>query len=148
MTYPFLRKYGFWKLFLVSFCVTIITVYIPVLEQNIFMRSEKIILLQRFLIVISLMIPFEILDTQVDDDSMKTLPQRFGIFNTKLFGIFLLFPFVVLEFLKEKMETATFVIALLTAFLIGFTTLKRDKYYTSFWVESVPIIWLVLLYYT
>ncbi len=146
--YPFLRKFGFLKLFWVSFCVTGVTAYALVFFENEIKVSGIILIIQRFLIVVSLLIPFEILDTQVDDDSMKTLPQRFGIFKTKLFGICLLFPFVMLEFLKEKMEISTFVIAIITALFIGFTNLKRDKYYTSFWVESVPIIWWVLLYYT
>lgn len=146
--YPFLRKFGFWKLFLVSFCVTAITVYALIIQQDFFSDKEKIVLFQRFLIVIALMIPFEILDSETDDDSMKTLPQRFGIFKTKLFGISLLFPFLLLEFFKYNFEISTILITAITAFFIGFTSLKRDKYYTSFWVESVPIIWWVLLYYT
>lgn len=143
--YPFFRKFGFWKLFLVSFCVTAITVYATIFQQVSLSNNEKIILLQRFLIVISLMIPFEILDSQTDDDAMKTLPQRFGIFKTKLLGIVLLFPFVLLDFFKEKIEISTFAIAIITALFIGFTNLKRDKYYTSFWVESVPILWWMVL---
>jgi hypothetical protein len=91
------------------------------------------------------MIPFEILDSKTDDDSMKTLPQRFGIFKTKLLGIVLLLPFMMLEFFKEKMEITTFVIAIITALFIVFTTFKRDKYYTSFWLESVPILWWMVL---
>jgi len=143
--YPFLRKFGFWKLFLVSFCVTAISVYALILNATTFSNDEKIILLQRFLIVISLVIPFEILDSESDDKTMKTLPQRFGIFKTKLFGISLLVPFVVLEFFKDTFEISTVVIALITGLFIGFTNFKRDKYYTSFWLESVPIIWWVLL---
>ena len=145
LTYPFLRKYGFWKLFLVSFCVTIITVYIPVLQQNMFLKNERIILMQRFLIVVSLLIPFEILDSKTDAVSLKTIPQRFGIFRTILFGISLLFLFMLLEFFKETFQISTVVIALITGFFIGFTNLKRDKFYTSFWVESVPIIWWGML---
>ena len=143
--YPFLRKFGLWKLFLVSFCVTAITVYVTILQQNVFLVDEKILLIQRFLIVIALMIPFEILDSETDDKNLKTLPQRFGIFKTKLFGICLLFPFVVLEFFKDNFEISSVIIALITGLFIGFTNLKRDKYYTSFWVESVPISWLIML---
>ena len=91
------------------------------------------------------MIPFEILDSETDDKTLKTLPQRFGIFKTKMFGIILLLPLVSLEFFKEKIEISTLIIAVITALFVGFTNLKRDKYYTSFWVESVPIFSLVLL---
>ncbi|GGD32249.1 hypothetical protein [Flavobacterium orientale] len=146
--YPFLRKFGFWKLFLVSFCVTAITAYVPIISHVSISDDIKIVIMQRFLIVISLMIPFEILDSQTDDNLMKTLPQRFGIFKTKVFGIVLLFPFVLLELFKEKIEISSFIIALVTAVFIGFTTLKRDNYYTSFWVESVPILWCFVLIYT
>lgn len=143
--YPFLRKFGLWKLFLVSFCVTAITVYTPIISQSSFSDNEKIIMFQRFLIVISLMIPFEILDSKTDDKTLKTIPQRFGIFKTKVFGIVLLFPFVLLEFFKENVEVSTVIIAIITGLFIGFANLKRDKYYTSLWVESVPILWLILL---
>ncbi|MEZ4839143.1 hypothetical protein [Flavobacterium sp.] len=146
--YPFLRKFGFWKLFLVSFCVTAITVYAPIIQQDFFSTKEKIVLFQRFLIVIALMIPFEILDSETDDKTLKTLPQRFGIFKTKMFGIVLLLPFVLLEFFKEKFEILTVIIAVITAIFIVFTSFKRDKYYTSFWVESVPILWWLVLVYT
>lgn len=143
--YPLLRKFGFWKLFLVSFSVTAITVYVLLIQETFFSDNAKIIVFQRFLIVISLMIPFEILDSETDDKNLKTLPQRFGIFKTKLFGIILLCPFILLEFFKDKFEISTVVIALITVLFIVFTNLKRDKYYAAFWVESVPILWWLLL---
>ena len=88
---PFLRKFGFWKLFLVSFCVTKITVYIPIIEKYSFIVDQKVTLIQRFLIVISLVIPFEIVDSETEDKTLKTLPQLFGISITKLFGVILFF---------------------------------------------------------
>lgn len=143
--YPFLRKFGFWKLFLVSFCVTAITVYAPIIGLGSFTVDQKFTLIQRFLIVISLVIPFEILDSETDDKTLKTLPQRFGIFNTKLFGIVLLVPFVFLEFFKDTFEISTIVVTVITGLFIGYTNFKKDKYFTSFWMESVPILWWILL---
>lgn len=142
--YPFLRKFGFWKLFLVSLCVSAITVYATILNAPSFSNEYKIILLQRFLIVIALLIPFEIIDSQTDAVSLKTIPQRFGILKTKVFGIILLVPFVGLEFFKVSIEISSFIIAFLTVLFIWFTDFNRDKYYTTFWVESVPLFWLVL----
>jgi len=33
------------------------------------------------------------------------------------------------------------IIAVITALFLAFANEKRSKYYTSFWVESVPIVW-------
>lgn len=145
LMYPFLRKIGWLKLFLVSFVVTFITVYIPLKTSKCLPFELYISIIQRFLILISLLIPFEIMDSKTDDQSLNTLPQLFGIGTTKLFGIILIVPFIVLEFLKADFSFVVFPIGLITAALIHFTEVDRNKYYTSFWVESVPILWLGIL---
>jgi len=145
LVYPFLRKYGWLKLFLVSFVVTYITVYIPYQSVKGLPLDFYVYLLQRFIIITSLLIPFEIMDSKTDTISMNTLPQLFGINRTKVFGVLLVIPFVVLEFLKQKTDYLVIPIGIITILFINFTTLERSKYYTSFWVESVPILWLSLL---
>ena len=145
LIYTFLRKYGWIKLFLVSFVVTYITVYIPYQSVKWLPIDYYINLVQRFIIITSLLIPFEIMDSKTDAISMNTLPQLFGINKTKVFGILLVIPFVVLEFLKQKADYLVIPIGIITILFITFTTLERSKYYTSFWVESVPILWLSLL---
>jgi hypothetical protein len=143
--YPFFRKYGWLKLFFVSFTVTFITVYIPFQSQNSLSSEFYNNFVQRFFWLTSLLIPFEILDSKTDDTSMKTLPQLFGIDASKLFGILLVISFVILEFLKMHPSYWVILIALITIFSIIFTDFKRTKYYTSFWVESVPIFWWFIL---
>jgi len=145
LIYPFLRKFGLLKIFLVSFCVSVITVYFPAFFLKSWTFDFYITFLQRFLIVISLLIPFEILDSKTDDLSMKTIPQQFGINVAKLFGILIVIPFIVIEFLKVKSNYLVLPIGILVTLLIHFSALKRNKYYTSFWVESVPIFWWILL---
>jgi hypothetical protein len=102
-------------------------------------------LLQRFFILTSLLIPFEIIDSKTDLETMNTLPQLLGINSSKIFGVILLIPFMVLEFLKPNPSYVVLLISIITAMFIKFTSLKRNKYYTSFWVESIPILWLILL---
>lgn len=143
--YPFLRKQGWLKLFLVSFVITIVTVFIPFSSQKLFEFDSYIALFQRFLFITSLMIPFEIYDSQFDHQALNTIPQRIGIRNAKLFGMLLIIPFIVLEFLKVNTSLTVIPIGLLTVSAIHFTTLKKSKYYTSFWVESIPVLWLLLL---
>ena len=145
LIYPLLRKFGWLKLFLVSIVVTYVTVYIPFQSINGLPLDFYICLIQRFLIVISLLIPFEILDSKTDAESMNTLPQLFGINRAKIFGILLLFPFMVLEFLKPNPSYIILPITIITGLFIQFTTLNRNQYYTSFWVESLPVFWLGLL---
>lgn len=147
LIYPFLRKLGWLKLFLVSFVVTFITVYIPFQTDKYSISELYLNVMQRFLIIISLLIPFEIIDSKTDDKSFNTLPQQFGIDSTKLFGILLVIPFIILEFLKLQPSYIVLPIGIITVLLINFTTLERSKYYTSFWVESVPIFWWLMLFF-
>ena len=101
-------------------------------------------MMQRFLILVSLLIPFEILDSKTDAKSLQTLPQQFGINNTKLFGILLVIPFITLEFIKTNSSFLVLPIGIMTVLFIHFSSVERNKYYTSFWVESVPILWFLL----
>jgi hypothetical protein len=145
LVYPLLRKYGWLKLFLVSIVVTYVTVYIPLQNVNLLPIDFYVSLLQRFFILTSLLIPFEIMDSKTDLETMNTLPQLLGINSSKIFGIILLIPFMVLEFLKSDPSYVVLLISIITAMFIKFTSLKRNQYYTSFWVESIPILWLILL---
>jgi hypothetical protein len=145
LIYPFLRRYGWLKLFLVSFVVTFITVYIPFQAIKWVPFELYIGLIQRFFILTSLLIPFEIMDSKTDDRTLNTLPQLFGINSAKLFGILLVIPFIVLEFLKPDPSYLVLPVGIITVLSIDFTEWKRNKYYTSFWVESVPILWWLLL---
>lgn len=141
LLYPYLRKYGWLKLFLVSFTVTFITVYIPFQAEKWLPIEFYLSLIQRFFLLISLLVPFEIMDSKTDDSSLNTLPQLFGIDSVKLFGILLVIPFIILEFLKLHPSYLVLAVGIITVTLINFTELNRNKYYTSFWVESVPIFW-------
>ena len=147
IAYPFLRKFGLAKMFLVSFCVSMITVFVPIMAAKIRSVDCYISLIQRFLIVISWLIPFEIADSITDHPSMRTLPQQFGISSAKIFGILLTVPFAVLEFFKATPTYITLVIAMVTVLFILFSNIHRNKYYTSFWVESIPIFWWMLLWF-
>ena len=145
LMYPFLRKYGWLKMFLVSFVVTLVSVYIPFHIRNRIEMDFYITMMQRFLILVSLLIPFEILDSKTDARSLQTLPQQFGINRTKLFGILLVIPFIILEFIKTNSSFLVLPVGIMTVLFIHFSSVERNKYYTSFWVESVPIFWLILV---
>jgi hypothetical protein len=145
LVYPFLRKFGWLKLFFVSAVVTYVTVFIP-FDNVIENRFEfGINCIQRFLILSSLLVPFEIMDSINDPVSLQTLPQKFGINKSKLLGMLWVIPFIILEFFKFNSSLVSLFIGLVTVILIHFSSVQRNKYYTNFWVESVPIFWMVAL---
>ena len=94
------------------------------------------------------MLPFEIRDLNYDSLKLGTIPQRIGVKRTKIIGIFLLILFFFLEYFKNEIDTKSLTILLIitfvTALFLAFSNKNQSKYYSSFWVESLPIFWLVL----
>ena len=142
--YPFIRKTGWIKPFYVSFVVSYITLFIPLNWH------EEIVLLfiQRFLLLSSVMIPFEILDSTTDAVAMKTLPHLFGIQRTKQIGYVLVVLYCVVSFHSLDCLYPCFIYALSSVVAIYFSTEKRSWYYTSFWVESLPVFWLLIFLFS
>ena len=147
--YPFIRKFALLKMVFVSFCLTLITVYVLQLHQILNFNY----LSQRFLIVFCLLIPLEICDISFDAKTIKTLPQIIGVKNLKILGYFLLIVVTGLNYFSNNNSTfgflnfsLTILITLIIAGFIFFSDDNRSKYYTSFWVESLPILWWFLLF--
>ena len=141
LIYPFFRKYALLKMFVVAFCITHITVYIPMIYFDFHWNDIYIYLLQRFLILFCLLIPLELCDLETDSKTITTLPKLIGIQNLKILGYCLLIIFCVQK-LKFDIEI---VIAIFIAIAIYFSNVNRSKYYTSFWIESLPVFWWFLL---
>jgi hypothetical protein len=101
--------------------------------------------LRRLLFVLILLIPFEIRDLAYDSPQLKTLPQRYGVGRTKLFGAFLVVPFFFLVFLKKSILVSEVVVSgvlfLGLGCLMFITKRHQSKYFASFWVEAMPIAW-------
>ncbi len=140
LIYPFIRKYGLLKMFVVSFCLTYITMYVPMIHFDFHWNDIYIILIQRFLIIFCLLIPLEICDIESDSKTIKTLPKIIGIDNLKVLGYFLIFVFCCQQF-----SFCDLAFAFLVAISIFYSDVNRSKYYTGFWIESLPIFWCILL---
>lgn len=149
LIYPFLRKFAFLKIFLVAFCFTFVVVEINIIEVLIDRNVVTLFEAKLFFIIAALMIPFEIYDSQFDAETLQTIPQKYGIKTAKIIGIV----FVLLSFFNFKNEMkddvnlfiCDVIIAIIIMLFIVFSSTKRSQYYTSFWVESVPIFWCLLI---
>jgi len=91
-----------------------------------------------------LILIFEIIDLPLDDPHLKTVPQQIGVVKTKQLGVFLMILFVVLEFFSSNFEFQIVglksMLALVTILFLVFSNEKRSRYYTAFWVESIPFL--------
>ncbi|MBC9795563.1 hypothetical protein [Sinomicrobium weinanense] len=144
------------KIFIVALVWSGVTVGLPVVNHyDLFragggaVRDVGIEWLQRFLFVIVLTIPFEIRDMAVDDLSLGTIPQKIGIGNAKSVAILLLCLVLVVEFLKKNSfwpdVVSLSVILVLMVLALRYSQVKQNKYYCSFWVEGIPVLWGLLL---
>jgi hypothetical protein len=145
-----LRQISGLKIYIIALVWSAVTVLLPISENDLPITSDVLITaLQRFVLVLVLMIPFEIRDLRYDSLKLSTIPQRIGINKTKLIGIIILLVFFLSEFMKDetnKTHTALLaIITLITMFFIIFSRENQGKYYSAFWVEGIPIFWLVLL---
>ncbi|HEU4495833.1 MAG TPA: hypothetical protein VFR70_02160 [Flavobacterium sp.] len=139
------------KIYIVAFCWSGVTTVLPLMNSGTELGADVFLkFLQRFLLVIVLVLIFEIIDLKNDAPELKTVPQKISVRKTKLLGISLLLPFYLLEFFKTSIDARQlFVNAALvaaTSLFMAFADETRSRYYTSFWAESIPIFWLALVY--
>lgn len=137
------------KIFVVSLVWGGVTVIIPMMAAKADLNLDVwITFLQRALLVVVLMIPFELRDMQVDALSLKTLPQQIGVRPVKILGGVLLILIFGMEFLKVTGQMAylvsLFVFTLALGGLLVLSKTKQKPYFASFWVESLPVCWLLL----
>lgn len=145
-----MRNWSGIKIYIVAFCWAGVTTLLPMMNfgiepyQNIFVKF-----CQRFLLVIVLILIFEIIDLKDDDPTLFTVPQKIGVKKTKWLGYLLLIPFYFLEFFKTSVDElqlmVNVILVVVTATFLFFANEQRNRYYTTFWVESIPVFWLALI---
>ncbi len=144
-----LRNLSGVKIYLVALIWSGVTVLLPVINASEKIDNEvKLKFFQRFLLVIILLLIFEIIDLKTDDPRLKTLPQRIGVSRTKRIGFALLLLFFCSQFFSSDHSSYQWVLFLfptvLCTLFLHFAHPERSRYYTTLWVESIPIFWLLL----
>jgi len=145
-----LREIGGLKIYVIALVWTFTTVFLPLIDNGITLNTDVVITgAQRFVFVIVLMLPFEIRDLNYDSLKLATIPQKIGIKKTKIIGVFLLMLFFLLEYFKDELTGNKILSVLITLFItllfVIFSNKNQSKYYSAFWVESLPVIWLIIL---
>lgn len=145
-----LRDVSGLKVYIIALVWVGVTVFLPLINNSIELNTDVFLTaFQRLVFVIVLMLPFEIRDLIYDNLKLATIPQKIGVKRTKIIGILLLVLFFFIEFFKDEISNSsvikTLLITLITLSFLVFTNKKRNSYYSSFWVESIPVLWLLIV---
>ncbi|SFI74007.1 UbiA prenyltransferase family protein [Olleya namhaensis] len=145
-----LRDISGLKVYIIALVWSGVTVILPLVNNEVGFSEDVIVsVLQVFIFVIALMLPFEIIDLRYDSLKLATIPQKIGVKRTKLLGLVLLLIFYLSEFFKDTIQTDYLITQLIVCLVLGifilFANQNRTKYYTSFWLEALPVFWLVLM---
>jgi hypothetical protein len=146
-----LRSFAGLKTFLVALVWMGCTVLLPVIDNQLEITWDIAVLMgQRFLLVLVLLLPFEIRDMVHDKPELRTLPQRIGIAKTKVLGYILTLFYFLLSFLKDELTSAELLskalVCLVLLIALKQTKKKQHSYFSSFWVEGVPMFYLLIIY--
>lgn len=145
-----LRSIKGFKIYIISFVWSVTTVTLPILEANLqFELSQVKLFIERFIFVFVLMLPFEIRDMSKDDNKLSTIPQKIGIRSTKFVGYFALLVVFIFNLFFIIYSQADLIALILTILLVSIALFKSDTnnsiYFTTLWVEAIPIFWLFVL---
>jgi len=143
-----LRNFSGVKIFVVAFVWAGVTVVLPFAASEVKMDLDVLLtFFQRILIVVALILPFEIRDIPYDGLNLKTLPQQVGVRNAKLMGLGVLLLCLGCEFFKKDFEVAYIISLLIFCVVLGWLLViskpVQNRYFSSFWVEGLPILWLL-----
>lgn len=145
-----LREIALLKVFIIAFIWAFTTYILPfVIETFQWKNLIKLInfeFFERCIWVILLMIPFEIRDLRYDKKHLKTLVSSFGIRPVKIAAFIVLFLLLLEKFIVSTSEQfwlySGIYFSLATVILLA--KFIQKPYYSSFYVEALPIFWMIL----
>ena len=142
-----LRGFKGLKIHLVALSWVLTTVFLPLSMEGQNITDLPLVYgFQRYLFVLAATLPFEIRDLELDDPHLSTWPQKWGVPRTRLLGGVLLMFFVFLE-IYCALSSDVFLVSGIAILLLGLILKSKEdqsKYFSSFWVEGIPILWLIL----
>ena len=145
-----LRRISGLKIYIIAFVWAITTALLPQLHSGLqFLEINYLWVLERFVFIFVLMLPFEIRDMNFDDLKLSTIPQKIGLIKTKklgYFGILVLISFLFLNDSTSKTEIiTTLLMLLLLSYFITKSRPENSFYYTAFWIEALPVFWWIMV---
>lgn len=137
------------KIFVIAFVWAGTVVFFPVTSFVPFDVNHVIYFLGLMFFVVVLTLPFDIRDLAFDEKSIRTLPMLLGVKGVKVLGVFLLLLSLLIHWYVFGNDGfyQFLITSLVLVFLLFFAKEEQSKYYASFWVEGIPILYYLLLLY-
>lgn len=147
-----LRHQPLIKLLVIALVWASISVLFPILNERLMNVDLSLLVFdiaERMIWVIALMIPFEIRDIVDDSKSGKSVINHIGINKAKGISVGLLVLFINLKPLFYDQIFAVDIFIYISLFLmLLFTRQNQSPYFSSLWVESLPVFWLIFLIFS
>jgi 4-hydroxybenzoate polyprenyltransferase len=153
-----IREVLFLKIPILAFVWAISTVVLPLTEQNISIFSPLSVwmLVNRFLFICALCIPFEVRDYEFDKNSnVRTLPVVYGIKITRLLGIIIILMEIISHhvFLPALLSNKRIITALDISSIIALTWIIFEKrnsqsYYYKYLVDGTMLLRFIFVFFS
>jgi len=124
------------KIFLIAAVWTGITLVLPMKISGINIGlAEKAMLLERFLFILAITIPFDIRDMKMDDPKMRTLAQILGANRAAFLGLLLLTTCVFIQgsLWQSKLITSARFVSISTIYLSAMVLIWRGRKARAYW---------------
>ncbi|MCK5208446.1 MAG: hypothetical protein KAQ79_10510, partial [Cyclobacteriaceae bacterium] len=114
-------------------------------HEQVFTSQIILVFIAHLLFIISITLPFDIRDFQVDNkNALLTFPQLIGIIPTKLLAIVCLFIFtLIISNITQTWYILYF--SLFTSVLILNSSVKRKEYYFTFYLDGTIILYFITI---
>ena len=136
------------KIYIIGVVWVIITVLVPYLvDPNFDLNRTLILFVSEVLFMISITIPFDIRDINLDEASKKTIPQLIGVKKSIYVSIILiLISQVMMHYLMSDMNIGIWILALICCVILYNCTSKKQELYFSGLIDGLLILQPVLLF--
>jgi len=143
------RNLPFIKIFSISIAWAGVTVFFPLVNFGLEIDLNTfLVFLINFFFVFAITIPFDIRDVYNDADKLKTIPQIFGVNGAKIIGVLSIVLLIFTSYFWEnQIGTDIIFISIIATIFMLFSSSNQNRFYSSFWVESIPIMWFLIIVY-
>ncbi|MCK5101288.1 MAG: hypothetical protein KAR17_00680 [Cyclobacteriaceae bacterium] len=142
-----LRSIPIVKIFLIAYVWSSMSSFLPavITHEQVFTSQIILVFIAHLLFIISITLPFDIRDFQVDNENaLLTFPQLIGIIPTKLLAIVCLFIFtLIISNITQTWYILYF--SLFTSVLILNSSVKRKEYYFTFYLDGTIILYFITI---